>query len=73
MCTVYSQQVDIHIMTQPPNVEWTYYGTEVTDSNGRVTFTIPKESQLPQGMYPVKVSLSQPSVANNALVNMLMK
>jgi 5-hydroxyisourate hydrolase-like protein (transthyretin family) len=51
--------VDIHIMMQPPNVDWTFYGTEVTDNNGRVTFNIPDDKRLPQGMYPVKVRWQQ--------------
>ena len=48
-------QVDIHIMTKPPVGDWICFGTETTDSGGRVTYTIPKEKQLPQGMYPVKM------------------
>ena len=48
-------QVDIHIMAKPPVGDWICFGTETTDSGGRVTYTIPKEKQLPQGMYPVKM------------------
>ena len=48
-------QVDIHIMTKPPVGDWICFGTETTDSGGRVMYTIPKEKQLPQGMYPVKM------------------
>jgi len=35
--------------------EWTYMGTEVTDGHGRLTFTIPADRQLIQGIYPVKL------------------
>lgn len=30
-------------------------GTEVTDKNGKLQFTIPASKSLPQGMHPVKV------------------
>lgn len=37
------------------NGEWQYMGTEVTDKNGKLQFTIPASKSLPQGMHPVKV------------------
>lgn len=42
-------------MSQPPSGTWEYLGTEITDSNGRVTFRIPEQRRLPAGMYPVKM------------------
>lgn len=47
-------QVDINVMLQPPSGDWVYLGTEVTDSHGKLTFTIPADKRLSQGMYPVK-------------------
>ncbi|CAH1800392.1 unnamed protein product [Owenia fusiformis] len=55
MVSLTGEKVDIHIVTRPPDGDWVYFGTEVTDSNGRVTFTVPVDKQLPQGMYPVKI------------------
>lgn len=49
------RQVDIHIMKDPPNGEWTYLNTEVTEKNGRLSFVIPDEMSLGYGMYPVKM------------------
>ncbi|XP_023930713.1 protein retinal degeneration B isoform X1 [Lingula anatina] len=49
------EKVDIHVMTQPPSGEWLYFGTEITDSHGRVSFKIPEDKRLSQGMYPVKM------------------
>lgn len=35
--------------------EWTYLATEVTDKNGRLSYTIPKGKALGFGMFPVKL------------------
>lgn len=48
------EKVDVHVMDQQTG-EWQYMGTEVTDKNGKLQFTIPSEKSLPQGMHPVKV------------------
>lgn len=48
-------KVDIHIMTQPPSGEWVYFDTELTNSSGRVTYTIPESKRLGIGVYPVKM------------------
>ena len=42
-------------MTTPPTGEWVSFGTELTDNSGRLTFEIPKEKSLSQGIYPVKM------------------
>ena len=42
-------------MTSPPNGDWDYFGSEITDGSGRVLFQIPEHRQLPAGMYPVKI------------------
>uniref|UniRef100_UPI00358EA2A1 membrane-associated phosphatidylinositol transfer protein 2-like isoform X1 n=2 Tax=Myxine glutinosa TaxID=7769 RepID=UPI00358EA2A1 len=55
MVTLAGEKVDIHIMTKPPAGEWVYFGTEVTNSSGRLTFIIPYEHRLVIGMYPVKM------------------
>ncbi|XP_056002501.1 protein retinal degeneration B-like isoform X4 [Ostrea edulis] len=48
------EKVDIHVMNQLSG-EWQYQGTEVTDKNGKLQYTIPTNRSLPQGMHPVKV------------------
>ncbi|XP_041457036.1 protein retinal degeneration B-like [Lytechinus variegatus] len=55
MVTLTGEKVDIHIMTQPPSGEWVHFATEVTSSNGRVSYTIPEARRLGQGIYPVKM------------------
>ncbi len=42
-------------MTTPPSGEWVYLETGQTDSSGRLTYTIPENKRLPQGMYPIKM------------------
>ncbi|XP_034168711.2 membrane-associated phosphatidylinositol transfer protein 2 isoform X8 [Pangasianodon hypophthalmus] len=55
MVTLTGEKVDIHIMTQPPSGEWVYFDTELTNSSGRVSYTIPESKQLGIGVYPVKM------------------
>ncbi|XP_015234257.1 PREDICTED: membrane-associated phosphatidylinositol transfer protein 2 isoform X4 [Cyprinodon variegatus] len=55
MVTLAGEKVDLHIMTQPPSGEWVYFDTQVTQSSGRVSFTIPENKRLGIGVYPVKM------------------
>ncbi|XP_035381871.1 membrane-associated phosphatidylinositol transfer protein 2-like isoform X2 [Electrophorus electricus] len=57
MVTLAGEKVDIYIMTQPPSGEWEYLETEVTNSSGRVSYTIPESEgkHLGVGVYPVKM------------------
>lgn len=48
-------QVDILLMTQPQSGRWVHFDTEVTNSSGRVTYTIPKSKKLSLGVYPIKM------------------
>lgn len=49
------EKVDIHIIREPGNGEWTHLSTEDSDKNGRVTYTIPDSKSLGFGIYPVKM------------------
>lgn len=42
-------------MMQPPSGEWLYLDTLVTNSSGRVSYTIPETHRLGVGVYPVKM------------------
>lgn len=42
-------------MTQPPSGEWLYLDTLVTNSSGRVSYTIPETHRLGVGVYPIKM------------------
>ncbi|XP_023383911.1 membrane-associated phosphatidylinositol transfer protein 2 [Pteropus vampyrus] len=55
MVTLTGEKVDVHIMTQPPSGEWLYLDTLVTNSSGRVSYTIPETRRLGVGVYPVKM------------------
>ena len=48
-------QVDIFLMTQPQSSRWVHFDTEVTNSSGRVTYTVPKSKKLALGVYPIKM------------------
>ncbi|TEA41365.1 hypothetical protein DBR06_SOUSAS7910037 [Sousa chinensis] len=55
MVTLTGEKVDVHIMMQPPSGEWLYLDTLVTNSSGRVSYTIPETHRLGVGVYPVKM------------------
>lgn len=49
------RQVDVYVMTQPLSGKWIHFGTEVTNSSGRLTFPVPPERALGIGVYPVRM------------------
>ncbi|KAL2092645.1 hypothetical protein ACEWY4_012443 [Coilia grayii] len=55
MVTLAGEKVDIHIMTQPPAGEWECFGTGVTSSSGRISYSIPEDRRLRVGVYPIKM------------------
>ncbi|XP_005344446.1 membrane-associated phosphatidylinositol transfer protein 2 isoform X5 [Microtus ochrogaster] len=55
MVTLTGEKVDVHIMMQPPSGEWLYLDTLVTNSSGRVSYTIPETHRLGVGVYPIKM------------------
>ncbi|XP_036870126.1 membrane-associated phosphatidylinositol transfer protein 2 isoform X12 [Manis javanica] len=55
MVTLTGEKVDVHIMAQPPSGEWLHLDTLVTNSSGRVSYTIPETHRLGVGVYPVKM------------------
>ncbi|KAK7086800.1 Membrane-associated phosphatidylinositol transfer protein 2, partial [Halocaridina rubra] len=55
MVALSGEKVDIHIMSDPPGGDWQQISTEVTDKNGRITYTIPPDRAFTCGMYPVKM------------------
>ncbi|XP_022208491.2 protein retinal degeneration B isoform X3 [Drosophila obscura] len=55
MITLHGEKVDVHIMKDPPAGEWTFLTTEMTDKNGRISYSIPDQLSLGYGIYPVKM------------------
>ncbi|KAH8420110.1 hypothetical protein KR009_005936 [Drosophila setifemur] len=55
MITLHGEKVDVHIMKDPPAGEWTFLSTEVTDKNGRISYSIPDQVSLGYGIFPVKM------------------
>ncbi|XP_063002898.1 membrane-associated phosphatidylinositol transfer protein 3 [Elgaria multicarinata webbii] len=55
MVALTGEKVDIFIMVEPSSGRWVYFDTEVTNSSGRVSYSIPKERRLAVGVYPVKL------------------
>ncbi|KAJ1532074.1 hypothetical protein ONE63_000703 [Megalurothrips usitatus] len=55
MITLHGEKIDIHVMKDAPAGEWQLLSTEVTDKNGRVSYTFPSDKALGYGIYPIKM------------------
>ncbi|KAJ7308945.1 hypothetical protein JRQ81_008225 [Phrynocephalus forsythii] len=55
MVALTGEKVDLLVMTEPSSGRWVYLGTEITNSSGRISYSLPKEKQLPVGAYPIKM------------------
>ena len=45
-CIDFINQVDIHVMKEPPSGEWTFLATALTDKTGRITYKVNKNFLL---------------------------
>nr|XP_023411909.1 membrane-associated phosphatidylinositol transfer protein 3 [Loxodonta africana] len=48
-------RVDILVMTEPSSGRWVHLDTEITNSSGRITYSVPRPRRLGVGVYPVKM------------------
>ena len=48
-------QVDILVMAEPSSGRWVHLDTEITNSSGRITYSVPRPQRLGVGVYPVKM------------------
>uniref|UniRef100_A0A3B4XQH0 Membrane-associated phosphatidylinositol transfer protein 3 n=1 Tax=Seriola lalandi dorsalis TaxID=1841481 RepID=A0A3B4XQH0_SERLL len=64
-------RVDILLMTQPQSGRWVHFDTEVTNSSGRVTYTIPKSKKLSLGVYPIKMVVKGDQTSAEAYLTVL--
>ncbi|KAJ8267202.1 hypothetical protein GJAV_G00139690 [Gymnothorax javanicus] len=71
MVTLTGEKVDILLMTQPSSGRWVYFDTEVTNSSGRVTYTIPKNKRLAVGVYPIKMVVKGDQTSAEAYLTVL--
>ncbi|KAH7956452.1 hypothetical protein HPB52_009916 [Rhipicephalus sanguineus] len=52
MVALSGEKVDVHLMRDSGH--WTLLGTQLTDRNGRLSFSMPKDLGLGYGLFPVK-------------------
>ncbi|XP_061575593.1 membrane-associated phosphatidylinositol transfer protein 3 isoform X2 [Cololabis saira] len=71
MVTLTGEKVDILLMTQPQSGRWVHFDTEVTNSSGRVTYTIPPSKKLGLGVYPVKMVVKGDQTSAEAYLTVL--
>ncbi|NWZ23425.1 PITM3 protein, partial [Asarcornis scutulata] len=55
MVALTGEKVDIFIMTEPSSGRWVYFDTEISNSSGRISYSIPKHKRLRVGVYPIKM------------------
>ncbi|KAG9351613.1 hypothetical protein JZ751_022864 [Albula glossodonta] len=71
MVTLTGEKVDVYLMTQPPSGRWVHFDTEVTNSSGRVTYTIPQSKRLAVGVYPIKMVVKGDQTSAEAFLTVL--
>uniref|UniRef100_A0A671TL71 Membrane-associated phosphatidylinositol transfer protein 3 n=1 Tax=Sparus aurata TaxID=8175 RepID=A0A671TL71_SPAAU len=71
MVTLTGEKVDILLMTQPQSGRWVHFDTEVTNSSGRVAYTIPKSKKLGLGVYPIKMVVKGDQTSAEAYLTVL--
>ncbi|XP_063762290.1 membrane-associated phosphatidylinositol transfer protein 3 [Eleginops maclovinus] len=71
MVTLTGEKVDILLMTQPQSSRWVHFDTDVTNSSGRVTYTIPKSKKLGLGVYPIKMVVKGDQTSAEAYLTVL--
>ncbi|XP_055052620.2 membrane-associated phosphatidylinositol transfer protein 3 isoform X1 [Misgurnus anguillicaudatus] len=71
MVTLTGEKVDVYVMTQPQSGRWVHLDTEVTNSSGRVTYTIPKAKKLAVGVYPIKMVVKGDQTSAEAFLTVL--
>ncbi|KAJ0063729.1 hypothetical protein NL108_006664 [Boleophthalmus pectinirostris] len=71
MVTLTGEKVDIFLMTQPQSGRWVHFDTEVTNSSGRITYTIPKSKRLSLGVYPIKMVVKGDQTSAEAYLTVL--
>uniref|UniRef100_A0A8C9FBX9 Membrane-associated phosphatidylinositol transfer protein 3 n=1 Tax=Pavo cristatus TaxID=9049 RepID=A0A8C9FBX9_PAVCR len=55
MVALTGEKVDIFIMTEPSSGRWVYFDTEISNSSGRISYSIPQQKRLRVGVYPIKM------------------
>ncbi|KAK9521054.1 hypothetical protein VZT92_020893 [Zoarces viviparus] len=71
MVTLTGEKVDILLMTQPQSGRWVHFDIEVTNSSGRVAYTIPKSKKLGLGVYPIKMVVKGDQTSAEAYLTVL--
>uniref|UniRef100_A0AAR2IIW3 Membrane-associated phosphatidylinositol transfer protein 3 n=1 Tax=Pygocentrus nattereri TaxID=42514 RepID=A0AAR2IIW3_PYGNA len=71
MVTLTGEKVDVYLMTQPQSGRWVHFDTEVTNSSGRVSYTIQDSKKLPVGVYPIKMVVKGDQTSAEAFLTVL--
>ncbi|XP_026853585.2 membrane-associated phosphatidylinositol transfer protein 3 isoform X2 [Electrophorus electricus] len=71
MVTLTGEKVDVYLMTQPQSGRWVHFDTEVTNSSGRVSYTIPDDKKQPLGVYPIKMVVKGDQTSAEAFFTVL--
>ncbi|XP_042636428.1 membrane-associated phosphatidylinositol transfer protein 3 [Orycteropus afer afer] len=55
MVALTGEKVDILVMAEPSSGRWVHLDTEITNSSGRIMYSVPRPRRLGVGVYPVKM------------------
>ncbi|KAM9468846.1 membrane-associated phosphatidylinositol transfer protein 3-like [Clarias gariepinus] len=71
MVTLTGEKVDVYVMTKPHSGVWEHLDNKITDSSGRVSYTIPDNKKFPVGVYPIKMIVRGDQTNAEAFLNVL--
>ncbi|XP_060799996.1 membrane-associated phosphatidylinositol transfer protein 3-like isoform X2 [Neoarius graeffei] len=71
MVTLTGEKVDVYVMTEPHSGCWVYFDTKITNSSGRVSYTIPDNKKFPVGVHPIKMVVRGDQTSAEAFLTVL--
>ncbi|XP_017346482.1 membrane-associated phosphatidylinositol transfer protein 3 [Ictalurus punctatus] len=71
MVTLTGEKVDVYVMTKPHSGCWVYFDTKITNSSGKVSYTIPDSKKFPVGVYPIKMVVRGDQTSAEAFLTVL--
>ncbi|MCI4385877.1 hypothetical protein PGIGA_G00055730 [Pangasianodon gigas] len=71
MVTLTGEKVDVYVMTEPHSGCWVHFDTKITNSSGRVSYTIPDSKKFPVGVYPIKMVVRGDQTSAEAFLTVL--
>ncbi|KAF7700060.1 membrane-associated phosphatidylinositol transfer protein 3-like isoform X1 [Silurus meridionalis] len=71
MVTLTREKVDVYVMTELHSGCWVHFDTKITNSSGKVSYTIPDSKRFPEGIYPIRMVVRGDQTSAEAFLTVL--